>query len=330
MCPVILTSRSRVDGCSFIEMFNFSSGAAAPLYEVRTMHAFNQLIGHVKFLNAQYGNVYYRGVNGLFDNVRPSIMRRRNHGEASDLKRLLSSICHHDFFKKSLKLTPIPRPVTKSDYFLVNKVERENKNCVEALLQHYSGNTRFLDVVDNHWIALWMGLHSFVMHGKGFKYCECVKREMSIGSVYEASHKDMLSFKNALHAENIYEYVILLAMPFAKTISSRGIVESDEFVEVDLRKALPSHYLRPHAQHALVVKRTDKSNTMKTASFYDMSSQVVAILKIRIDLASQWLGNGNLLSPANLFPSPSVDQGYNNLLMNSELFTYPFEIVRYY
>ena len=129
---------------------------------------------------------------------------------------------------------------------------------------------------------------------------------------------------------DIYEYIMLMAMPYASKKIECGIIETDELVEVDLRKSLPSFYLRPHAQHALVIRRREKQNINQTASYYDMASQVIAILRVRIDYAARWLGEGALLSQANLFPSPSVDQGYNNLLMHDEVFAYPFEILRYY
>lgn len=117
-------------------------------------------------------------------------------------------------------------------------------------------------------------------------------------------------------------------MPYGDKKPIDGISETEEFVTVDIRKALPSIYLRPHAQHALVVRRRDNNNN--DARYYDLSSQVVGILRIRIDRASLWLGNGQLVTKDNLFPSPSIDQGYNNLLMHSDIFTNPFEIIKYY
>lgn len=81
----MLTSNSRVSGSRLLEVFKFKNGREVPLYEVAERSAFNQLIGHAKFANAQYGNVYYRGVNGLYDNVLPSIMRNRKSGDTISL-----------------------------------------------------------------------------------------------------------------------------------------------------------------------------------------------------------------------------------------------------
>ncbi len=332
MTPTLLTHKSTAYGSKFIAKFKFKNGHEVSLYEVEKMAAFNQLIGHAKFMNAQYGNVYYRGVNGLFDNVLPSIMRGRTYGQAAALNKLLTEICDNDYFHDSLKLRAVPNG-NNENYYLANEIRRKNRYCVEGLLQHYAGYTRFVDVVDNHWVALWMGLHNFKMRGKGARYCMCEKREFSLGDLYKATPLNGCPITTSRTSnDGIYEYLLLIAMPYAEKNPECGIIETTDFVEVDLRKTLPSFYLRPHAQHALVVRRRDSKNfnSMPTAAFYDMASQVIGILRVRIDYASQWLGNGNLLTSSNLFPSPSLDQGYNNLLMHSDLFTNPFEIVKYY
>ena len=127
MKPLVLTSNGRVEGSRFVQDFQFKDGTKVPLYEVEKMSAFNQLIGHAKFVNAQYGNVYYRGVNGLFDNVLPSILRNRKYGEVSDLNRLLSTICHDSYFHDSLKLRDVPKQSGPNTYYLANEINRKNK-----------------------------------------------------------------------------------------------------------------------------------------------------------------------------------------------------------
>ena len=325
MKPKILTEKSTVEGCKFVQFYKYRNGHTVPIYDVLSTNALNQLIGHVKFDNAPYGNVYYRGVGGLYDNVLPSLMRNRARGVPDDLSNLLSSACNNPHLKKSLKLKDTIYPKKKEDHYINQKINRHNRYCVEALWQHYAGSTRFLDVVDNHWVALWMGIHDFVPHGKGYKFCKINKRSLSVMDIYENGiNKD-----RAESDFNIYTYILLIAMPSYCNDRS-GICETDEFVEVDLRKALPSIYLRPHAQHALLIRRRDKGNINRKAEYYDMASQVTAILRIRVDRVDKWLGNGTLLSKENLFPSPSIDQGYNNLLTYLDNYDKPFDIKKYY
>lgn len=317
--PRIIKKTSSIEGCRFIEDYKFDCGHVAPLYDISTTGAFNQIIGYAKFQNALYGNVYYRGVNDIFPNALPSIMRRRANGIPRDLHSIMKKMAESDYFFDSLKL------LTKDDYSIDEKsLTRHNKHIIEGLLQHYVGFTRFLDVVDNHWVALWMGSHIFSMHGKRKRFCNCIKRDLSVGSLFESMTTESKIDKN------LYVYTLLFAMPHAESKPIRGIIETENFIEVDLRKALPSIYLRPHAQHALVIRRRDIDKYQDDAKYYDMASQVVAILRIRIDLAIQWLGQGLFLSKENLFPSPSIDQGYNNLLMHDDVFTNPFEIIKYF
>lgn len=325
--PTIINKKMNFEGCFFEEQFQFSCGHIVPVYKINTTNAFNQIIGFAKFINSDYGNVCYRGINNLYDNVLPSLMRKRANGMPSDLSNICNKISNDERLRNSLKLRNTIKYPQKPEQFRLNKnIDRFNKYTVEALLQHYVGWTRFLDVVDNHWIALWMGLHCFSMHGKSGRYCSCVKRKLLIGDILEQRAMDGSAFS----VEDIYIYVLLIAMPHATFTPENGITQTEDFVEVDLRKALPSIYLRPHAQHALVVRRRDKHNINQTADYYDMALQVVGILKIRVDIADEWLGNGELMTTNNIFPSPSVDQGYNTLLMRTDIFSNPFEIIKYF
>lgn len=319
--PKIL-SDNNTDGCTLIKTYQFANGHNVPIFSIKTTSAFNQLIGYAKFINRHYGEVYYRGITKLFDNVRPSIMRGRTDGQTLDLLNILNQIYNHPFLKQTLKLeNPLPG---KGERIIREnrRINRFNSYKAESILQHYCGYTRFLDVVDNHWIALWMGLHDFTSHGdhKGI-YVNCVKRSLSIG--------DFIENQQAINPDEIYVYILLIAMPGTYSITSEGIIESDDFVQVDLRKALPSIYLRPHAQHALVVRRRNKGNVYQTADYYDLASQVVGILQVRIDIAERWIGSGELLTKENIFPSPALDQGYHRLLIN-DIFKHPFDIKKYF
>ncbi len=322
--PIILTCNSRVEGAKYIGEHKFKNGHQVPLYELNTTGALNQIIGHAKFNNSTYGNVYYRGISGLYDNVLPALMRNRANGVPDDLTLILKSICENSYLKESLKLREPIIPHSLKDKYVNKRIVRFNKYCAEALLQHYAGRTRFLDIVDNHWIAIWMGLHTLYMHGKRNIFCETVLRTIDIHNLYDAVKKGDTTLINK------YVYLLLIAIPHSTSLPEYGITECDKFVVVDLRQALPSIYLRPHAQHALVVRKIDKHNINQTANYYDMSEQVICILRIRVDIASEWLGTGMLATQQNLFPSPSIDQGYNNLLMHPEIFKQPFEIVKYF
>lgn len=326
--PVVLTEKNTTYGIQFVDYFSYVNGPKVPIYEVSTMNALNQIIGHAKFGNRHYGNVYYRGVTELYNNALPSIFRNRVSGKASDLRKIINTIFKDPYFQGSLKVKPVQYNTKLTNNYLINTTNRNTKYIIEGLIQHYSGNTRFLDVVDNHWVALWMGLHKCQSLGRGNRYCRYDRRMIPV--------QDFLvnytspSIDSNLSVDSVdnqaYLYVLLLAMPEVCNSIVPGIKESDNLVEVDLRRVLPSVYVRPHAQHALVVRKRDG----ELATDYDMSSQIVGILKIRLDYAALWLGNGTLLTQDNLFPPPAVDQGYDNLLQKKVVFSHPFEIIHYF
>ena len=53
---------------------------------------------------------------------------------------------------------------------------------------------------------------------------------------------------------------------------------------------------------------------------YDFANDVVCIIRIRIDRANQWLGDGQLMTQEALFPAPAFDNGYDILLKRKDIF----------
>lgn len=295
-----------ITGTRFHKMYSFSCGNTVPIYDVLSIYGLNQLIGYAKFNNKEYGEVLYRGENKLHQGLVPSLFRNRNG--TSRWNKYISP--------------------------LINKIIRSNGisgaiNCgtdlslarhkVEGMLQHYGVQTRFIDLVDNHWVALWMGLY------------KCISNKM-IDTYYHYEKRTVPLIEMAIDDLDtdtlLFQYILLLALPKSINPSKDGIEQSDDFIWVDLRQALPSVFLRPHSQHGMVARK--KAKPGKFATEYDMATEVIGILRIRIDQASQWLGEGHLLSQDNLFPSPMNDYGYDLLLhLPDNFFPNDFAISKY-
>lgn len=324
----VIKSNITAEGSRYLGEHVFTAGNSVPLYEVTELSVLNQLVGYAKYSNKEYGNVYYRGVGDLYPNVMPALMRTRTCGAAEDLVSALHIIADDPYMSQSLALTPQIDAKTERQKKENKRIRKYNGYVVEAVLQHYSGSTRFLDLVDNHWIALWMGLHKFRMRGDRLGYCRCERRTLNALDTF-----DIIANPGGAVKFNPYLYILMIALPYMPH-ACRGVSECEEFVEVDLRKALPSVYLRPHAQHALVARRRVAGNTENSAEYFDMASQVVGIIRVRIDRAGSWIGEGGLMTAENLFPSPAVDTGYNTLLLNEHLlnnkFGNIFRIIRYF
>ena len=208
-----------------------------------------------------------------------------------------------------------------------NELKLDNSDTsklrIESLLQHYGIPTNFIDVVDNHWIALWMGLNKSIEIKSLTKYYHYEER--MIPRIITEKDKENLD-------KLLYQYVLLIAVPSNKSKKYEGLEICYDHVIVDLRKALPSTFLRPHAQHGIVIKKkvhTQSCEKILPAS-YDLADSVIGILKIRIDNAKEWLGNGMFLTQNNLFPAPAYDNGYDILLSREDIFcNTEFSIARY-
>lgn len=183
-------------------------------------------------------------------------------------------------------------------YQMVNQVlklksfEKFPKSVLIATLQHYGIKTPQIDVVDNVWIALWFAANEF--HSTIINSTEHIV-------VTPSTQK--------------FGYIYLIASDAVKSNpkEGRGIYKGTNTMLIDLRSALPSYYLRPHAQHAYMLSKKDSSER-------DYSDLVVGIAKIPIDKINKWIGNTELLSVNTLFPSAYYDFGYQVLLKNFPAF----------
>ena len=281
-------------GCEFYKNHIFEEGSIVPVYNVHNFNGLNQIVGYSKFINPEK-KILYRGECKLHNSMRPSI----NHTIKSQVAR--------DKANKRIN-NIIDRALTDERFCQFSKLSPEcpvDKYVIEAIMQHYGINTHCIDAVDNHWIALWFGQNKFVKSRSTNKYCRYVPR---IKEMF-----DYIGF-NSLKEEELYQYIVLLAADYAEC--SRGITVSNDLISIDLRTALPSNFLRPHAQHGWILRKKAHEPT----DTYDLSDSVIGILRIRIDNAKRWLGDGVSLSIENLFPSPIFYQGYEVLLSRDDLF----------
>lgn len=171
-----------------------------------------------------------------------------------------------------------------------------DKRVVEPMLQHYGIKTSNIDLVDNIWVALWFGLHT-------------AKSVISGG-------RENLYYSNS---EEEYAYLIMMATD-ALNEKARGVYEGETTRLVDLRKAVPSYFVRTHAQHALMLKKKERNIDCLSNEDIDYSDLIVGIARIPVSIGLEWLGNNKLLSVGNLFPSAYFDYGYRKMMDQYPLF----------
>lgn len=161
----------------------------------------------------------------------------------------------------------------------------------EPLLQHYGISTSWIDLVDNIWVALWFACNRAMTTGKQNEFLHFEKRIPSD------------SEKNA--------YILLVAADIdTRSRNKPGYFFGDNTELVDLRMAAPSVFLRPHAQHGLLFRKKG----LEGGRPLDYADQIRGVIRVELQKAITWLGDGKMVNTHSLFPPPFYDNGYQILL----------------
>lgn len=294
----ILDFQGRTSDPVSVEYISTLSGII-PVYGIKSFHSLTQFIGYGKYINKDWGNVYLRGQTSLYDGyMSPSLLRRK----VISGKNPLAAHEVDARYSNTSVLSPIRFGYRISQYnHNINESTKNtehfqhwNKDLIEPLLQHYGIKTQWLDIVDNTWVALWFAVHKAIS---------------TIVDRREYIHM----FENE---ETDFGYIFLIGCD-AKIEDKAypGVYKSNTTVMVDLRKAIPSFFLRPHAQHALMLRKQSSS----FEDFADYTDRIIGIAKISVSDGLKWIGQTGLLSVQSLFPPPYYDTGYANLLNEYKL-----------
>ena len=243
------------------------------IFHVQDTHTLIQAAGYLKHVRGNNNSefVYFRGESKLYPTLQPNAFRGiSTHRAVSNSIGRIHNAIAQ--FSKPLKST--------------------GSYAHEALLQHYGLKTTWIDLVDNIWVALWFACHNARSVGHYGEYMHFERRSPRIEPTGKA-------------------YVLLVAADaVAPNNKHPGLYVGPSTELIDLRIAAPSVFVRPHAQHGLLMRR--KGNTVQRPT--DYSDQIRGILEIDLADALEWLGNSTALSTHSLFPPPSYDNGYGNLL----------------
>jgi hypothetical protein len=250
--------------------------AGQDVYHVRDAHALVQAAGYLKHIHGCNGgeHIFFRGESKLYGTLPPTLFRGvSTHAGQSRRIGLLNSA--------------LTAARTKNEIF-----SSLDPFAHEPLLQHYGLKTSWIDLVDNIWVALWFACHKAYAAGPIGEYLHFEQRTES---------KEPGGFA----------YILLVSAdsrPAQKSPPGAVIGKSTELI--DLRVAAPSIFLRPHAQHGLLMRM--RGNTAMRP--IDYSPQVRGVIRIGLGDALEWLGHGKMLGVHALFPPPFYDHGYDVLL----------------
>lgn len=139
-----------------------------------------------------------------------------------------------------------------------------------------------------------------------------IKRKFDgVRRAWERECKKISAYNNAIDAiENADHLFLFLYVADTNVSNLHGVYMGDKTYTIDLRKSLPSTFLRPCSQHGWVVRGKNED--------YDFNENISCVVRVNVDLAKAMLGMGELLTQENFFPDETIDQGYNILLERQE------------
>lgn len=326
-------------------LFEFEPNAdrSYPVYTIDSPHQLTQIAGYYRY-KQDGGRVYFRGTSSFHESSIPSLFRDSNDPRTSPKPDVRQQTLKT--YISTLEGTACACPahtrnsgrLSFADGHLCTSISRGRRDnsklvagthraVVEPLLQHYGLRTRWLDVVDNIWVALWFATNRYVDQSdkpspKGNSaraYAFHIRRSAAEPpEAKEAGDPKSGVAKLSGHNEDEHAfaniYLHRTGSLAATEIPGYSIAASCRVV--DLRYSVPSLYLRPHAQHGvLMARRRQPSSTLPPSEAdYSLNSTVVAVIRVRLVDALDWLGNGILANHHSLFPPAAVDVGYRYLL----------------
>lgn len=250
------------------------------VFHVSTPHTLIQAAGYLKYTRGREykKGVFFRGQTRLYSILSPTLLRG-----AQDGPQKVKRIALIDDFLKDLNEHK-------------RALRAVDKQCQEALLQHYGIRTTWIDVVDNIWVALWFACNQAKAFTQGDnEYLHFEKRVDRLQSTGDPE----------------YAYVLLLESAYFDSIEDHpGHYKDSRSETIDLRIAAPSQFIRPHAQHGLLVRSLSK----KGLPVSDCSRLHVGTIRVNLNAALDWLGNASTLTCHSLFPPAYYDYGYRELL----------------
>jgi hypothetical protein len=254
----------------------FDTDTGLEVFDVESSHSLIQAAGYLKYIYARkYGKgVFFRGQTKIYKTLSPSLLRNCKEGQAN-LRRtqmLSDLLVNIDRNKKAMRaVTP---------------------ECREPLLQHYGIRTTWIDVVDNIWVALWFACHNALTTGWPEEYLHFEKRIPN-------------------HRGEEFAYILLLASAYFTPVKNiPGYYKDDRTETIDLRIAVPSHFVRPHAQHGILIRQLSKTGKPVCNNL----PLLVGIIRVQLPTALDWLGTATTLTSHSLFPPAFYDYGYRELL----------------
>lgn len=289
-----------------------------PVFRIGDPNALTQMLGWAKYKFSD-GRVYFRGQASIYPDMLPTGLRSGRRNEVQELSEalrsyidyLVGSPCACTGFTKNYRNSHRCAERMPSMSGRKRIVPTTYRAAIEPLLQHYGIATRWIDVVDNIWVALWFAAHTqvnedqFAHHARRSPAQERSTHYRKQAKVSQSDGNSAASGPSPDDWEPFAYVAVLQTGPIGAT-TIPGYSVGQETRVVDLRACVPSTYLRPHAQHGILMAPFNLDATSPGS----LAHNLVAYFEIRLEDALDWLGEGAMLSPFVLFPPATMDDGY--------------------
>lgn len=352
--------------------FNPDTSGEYPIYMINNPHQLTQIAGYYRYSAHNGGQIYYRGTVKLHEEALPGLFRKNLDPRTTDnfqirqaeLEKYIRQLSGRECACAEHLRTNSTLGFSKS-HKCTGKIERKadgsslmsgtHRAAIEPLLQHYGLRTRWLDVVDNIWVALWFAVNEYVgerdkvasgrdpvrtyayhlrrsrtepaqkipLHANGEVLEDGTpRRHQLLDQESESALSGRMKTAQEAHrsesADELFAYANIYLHETGELSATPvpGYHLSDSCRVIDLRYSVPSLYLRPHAQHGVLIARRRQpapSSNLQTED-YSVTHTVAAVLRVRLEDALDWLGDGMLANHHSLFPPAAADEGYRHLL----------------
>lgn len=204
--------------------------------------------------------------------------KKRNNNKRTDEDSLIQ---FNDYSVSSIILPPKPvaldeRDLTPAQYNICRKIEKYKSYSLD------DAKRMILTQTNNRRVEQWRN------KCKSLEKRRALRRHLYLQDD-QNSHMFLFLYVADTNAPTLY-----------------GVSFGERSMTIDLRKAIPSTFLRPCAQHGWIVRGNSEE--------YDYTNDIACVLRINIPLVNEMLGDGILQSVENFFPSSQDDQGYHVLL----------------
>lgn len=251
--------------------------------QVNSIQSLIQALDYLKFkLHAKDESVFFRGQHSLYDTGLDD--NGKYLFQPSVLRKIRKPKALQDAKKRITQNVEVFRKMLPR----FSDSVKYNDSVIEGVMQQYGLPTTWIDAVDNIWIALWFSCYKSDLPTN-------IRLAMATQKKWQERTFIHMIRRSPSSDLTEYSYVFVLG----------GNTEDME--SIDLRSSVPSDFIRPHVQHGVLIRTAGVKGV-------NMFQLVKGIIRIRLQDALDWLGDGLIFQPSSILPPPNYDAGFKQLL----------------